>query len=481
MNEEPASQTVVDGNASTGEVVVLGPLLDAIVTFVKRFVVLTLAQARVVALWVVHTHAIDVAAATPFLAITSPEKQSGKTRLLEVLALLCHKPWHAITPSEAVLYRKIERDCPTLLLDEVDTIFGSRPKDHEGLRSLLNSGNRRGAVVPRCEGPKSRVKDFSVFCARALAGIGRLPDTITDRSIPIQMSRRARGESVERFGAQGRRNAENDAKELRGRVALWVQSQRDALKEITPELPEALSDRAQDGAEPLLAIADAAGGEWSKQAREALLELYGKTSPEDDSIGVRLLTDIRRVFHERKTDRLSSKDLCDALSDVETSPWGDWYGKPITPRGLASRLKDYGICPDQIRLSETTTCKGYMVAWFKEVWTRYLPLSKEPFEPHVSTGIAHEPKQPKQASTGAGSRPVSDPKPTPTVSDIGGGNSATISVAVSGVSGEPVRWDDPPPLQELLKLLDLPADDFDDGAAPSFTREPEEDVVGVCG
>ena len=65
-------------------------LLDDVARFVRRFVVLTEAQADTLALWVAHTHAFEAAETTPYLAITSAEKRSGKTRLLEVLELLVH-------------------------------------------------------------------------------------------------------------------------------------------------------------------------------------------------------------------------------------------------------------------------------------------------------------------------------------------------------------------------------------------------------
>jgi len=63
-------------------------LLDNVAAFIRRFVHLPAAQAAIVTLWVVHTHALTLAVTTPYLAITSAEKRSGKTRLLEVLELL---------------------------------------------------------------------------------------------------------------------------------------------------------------------------------------------------------------------------------------------------------------------------------------------------------------------------------------------------------------------------------------------------------
>src|SRR4051794_27277130 len=63
----------------------LDEVLDTLAWFVRRFVVMSPAQADAVALWVVHTHCFAAAEQTPYLAISSAEKRSGKTRLLEVL------------------------------------------------------------------------------------------------------------------------------------------------------------------------------------------------------------------------------------------------------------------------------------------------------------------------------------------------------------------------------------------------------------
>src|SRR6516225_110476 len=133
----------------------LASLLDSIFAFVRRYIVFQmLEQAWAIALWVAHCWVVEAFDFTPYLHINSPEKQCAKTRLLDCLALLVLKAWRAILASEAVLFRKIEKDRPTLLLDEVDGIFTTNGKDErrEALRSLLNAGFERGAQVPRCVG-----------------------------------------------------------------------------------------------------------------------------------------------------------------------------------------------------------------------------------------------------------------------------------------------------------------------------------------
>ena len=138
---------------------------------------------------------------TPYLAITSAEKQCGKTRLLEVLDLLVSNPWLTGKVSAACLIRKIDSQKPTLLLDESDAAFNGEKEYAEVLRGVLNTGHRRGGHASCCVGQGVNItfKDFHTFCPKAIAGIGKLPDTVADRSIPIRLKRRAPGEPVERF------------------------------------------------------------------------------------------------------------------------------------------------------------------------------------------------------------------------------------------------------------------------------------------
>jgi hypothetical protein len=132
-------------------------VLNSVAAFIKRFVSLSEAQSITVALWVAHTHALDAADTTPYLNITSAEKQCGKTRLLEVLGLLAAKPWPTGSVSKAVLVRKLDAEQPTLLLDESDAAFAGDKEYSEALRAVLNSGHSRDGVASLCvgQGPNS--------------------------------------------------------------------------------------------------------------------------------------------------------------------------------------------------------------------------------------------------------------------------------------------------------------------------------------
>ena len=352
-------------------------LLDDVRGFIRRYVVLNDAQADTGALWVLHTWALDAADSTPYLSVTSAEKRSGKTLLLEVLSLLVARPWFTGRTSAAALLRKVDKLMPTLLLDESDAAFKGEREYAEGLRGLLNAGHRRGGVATLCINKGDDFKDFSVFCSRAIAGIGKLPDTVADRAIPITLKRKARGECVERFR---RREVEPDTQELGRRLQAWADAHVKRLADARPVIPVKLDDRAADGWEPLLAIADAAGGKWPGQARKAALALSVGDAREDDSLGVRLLRDVQIIFREKATDRMATADMVASLVEIEEAPWGDFRGKALDGRGLARLLRPYGVRPRKHRLG-AETFRGYEREDFADPWLRYVsPVQAEQAE-----------------------------------------------------------------------------------------------------
>jgi Protein of unknown function (DUF3631) len=345
--------------------------LDETARFVRRFVVISETQAHTLALWAAHTHAVEAAETTPYLAVTSAVKRSGKTRLREVLGLVVHEPLSASNISDAALFRAVEKLSPTLLLDEADAIFKAR--EREDLRGMLNAGYRRGAVAYRMGGAnKTTLESFPVFCAKGFFGIGDfLPDTLGDRAIHVRLERRLRGESVERFRE---REAAPEGLELRDRLADWLTPQVDELHRARPTLPDELDDRAQDSWEPLLAIADLVGGDWPERARRAALELSTGDEREDDSLMAQLLADIRSVFNLYGHSRLKTADLLAQLHAIEESPWADCYGKPLSAHGLSRLLKPCRIKTMPVKV-EGETVRGYKIEQFVDAFDRVLGVT----------------------------------------------------------------------------------------------------------
>jgi hypothetical protein len=343
-------------------------LVQDVAGFVGQFVVMTPEKLLAVALWVIHTHCVAQFDQTPYLAVTSPEKQCGKSRLLEVLELLVHRPWQTVLPSEAVVFRTIDSKVPTMLLDETDAIFNPKSAErYEGLRAILNSGHRRGATVARCVGPRQQLQDFSTFCPKVLAGIGSLPDTIADRSVPVRLERKKRGEVADRFF---RREAEPRGRDLQSRMLAWCNAEGETLRAARPPMPDELSDRMQEGCEPLVAIADVLG--CGEDARAAFVELLTAERLDNvETLRLRLLRDIRDVFGAR-TRTTSTEGLIKKLLREDESPWGSYYGRAVEARDLSRLLAPYGIHPATVRVSKERTAKGYRRDDFADAWERYL-------------------------------------------------------------------------------------------------------------
>jgi len=351
-------------------------LLDDLAAFLCRFVAYPSDAAAVAhTLWIAHAHLMDAWESTPRIAFLSPEPGSGKTRALEVTSILVPSAVEAINVTPAYLFRKVgdQTEKPTILFDECDTVFGAKTKDNsEEIRGLLNAGHRRGAVAGRCRmvGKKVETEEIPAYCAVALAGIGDLPDTILTRSVVIQMRRRRPDEQVEPYR---RRVHAPEGELLRSRLASWASETLEAVTDVWPEMPEGIEDRNADVWEPLLAVADAAGGEWPKRGRVSAVTLVTLSREVSPSLGVRLLGDLRTVFGDETSK--STASILAALNGMKEAPWGDIRGKPLDDRGLARRLSAYGVKPKVLRNGETTH-RGYYTADLQDAWLRYLaPLS----------------------------------------------------------------------------------------------------------
>ncbi|MEU3143788.1 MULTISPECIES: DUF3631 domain-containing protein [unclassified Streptomyces] len=359
-------------------------LLNEVKAFHRRFNVFPTEAAYVaVTLWDAHAHLLDCFDSTPRIAFLSPEPGSGKSRALEVVETLVPQPMTAVNASAAALFRSVSNPNgrPTILFDEIDTIFGPKAGDNEELRGFLNAGHRRTGVTYRCigDGGNQTVQAFPSYCAVAVAGLGALPDTIMTRSVVIRMRRRARNERVEAFRA---RLHEAEGHKLRDRLAQWTEQVRDSVMGAWPEMPEGVTDRPADVWEPLLAIADAAGSDWPDRAREACVTLVKASKANDKgSLGVRLLTDLRDHVMTG-IDRLPTVAILDRLNALDDAPWADLHGKPLDNRRLSKTLAEYMTADNEPIASRNikaagSVLKGYYAADLWDAWARYCPPPPE--------------------------------------------------------------------------------------------------------
>jgi hypothetical protein len=341
-------------------------------SFLQRFVAYPSEHAVVAhALWIAHCHMIARFDTTPRLAFMSAEKASGKTRALEVTSLFVPNPRLAFSTTSAALVRIIAQGhevggtIPTILYDEIDNLFAKKDDGVADLRAALNAGYRVGSVATRCANHGAIVVDYPCFAPVALAGLKELPDTLASRSIFIRMRRRAPGEEVEPFR---NRIHSQQAKPIMEALAEWCAERN--VGPIDVDMPAGIEDRNAECWEPLFVIADEAGGDWPERARDAALYLTKNATDESLTPGVELLAHIREAF--RGDEHLATVVLLARLCDRDESPWKDIRGRPLDDRGLARRLKPYGIRSKTVRIGGSTP-KGYSAADFTDAWSRYLP------------------------------------------------------------------------------------------------------------
>lgn len=356
-------------------------MLEALVAIYERYIWFGNVHAPVaLALWTVLTHVVDAFTLVPYVHVTSAEPMSGKSRVLQVAQHLVARAWAVIETTEAALFRKITRDRPTLLFDEVDAVFGQRGEFTQMLRGILNAGFQKGVVVPRCSNFGADLVEFEVFGPKMLAGIRDIPDTIASRSIRITLRRRRANEAVMPL-----REAEvtSALKPVHDALVTWSQEVglprlQDPEAPLPGGLPE-LNDRTNDLWRPLLQIAQLAGDRWVERAEAAAKWLAA--ADQGATGGVQLLRDIRQVMDELGQEQLRSPVLLDALAELEDSPWAARWSRELGTGNykaagslLAQELRPFGIQTARWREANGAglhQVRGYRRADFQDVWDRY--------------------------------------------------------------------------------------------------------------
>jgi hypothetical protein len=232
-------------------------LLDALSALIARHVVIDEHAKTAVSLFTVLTYLTETVDVLPLLVLQSPTKRCGKTRLLGVLDRTVRRPFSCVSVTPATLYRSIEKWHPTLLIDEADNLFkDSQGNDNAELRTVINSGHTRDhAWVPRCVGDQYEVQNFSTWSPKVIALVGKLPDSMFDRSIAVQLQRRAKTDLISPLHD----TPEPVWLEVRRKLFRFAADNLDAIRQTRPKLPNGLNDRAEDNWFPLLAIAAVAG------------------------------------------------------------------------------------------------------------------------------------------------------------------------------------------------------------------------------
>ncbi len=347
-------------------------LLETCKQWVRRYVIVSDEQAVILAAWILHTWTFEAAETTPYIHITAPERECGKSRLMETLAALAFNPVRSGGMTAAALVRCIDAKNPTIFLDEMDAQLSGDKEYAEAIRGILNEGFRKGGKFYKVDGKNHDLREFNAYCPKCFAGIGKLPETVSSRSIAIEMRRKTDTETVKPFR---QRETEKSAQPIRARLETWkARGLVRQLEESRPVAIEVLGDRQNDISEPLLAIAGAAGADWLQRLTSALVSVLKGNQSENVSTGVTLLTDIRSIFTERKADKIFSKELAAGLCEIEGRPWADWNrGSGFKPNDLAKQLARYCIRPQKVSIG-TDKLQGYRLDAFEDAWKRYCPV-----------------------------------------------------------------------------------------------------------
>jgi hypothetical protein len=364
-------------------------LLTELAATIRAHVVLDEDACDTAALWIIARYCYEHWDIFPRLGISSPAPDCGKSTLLDEIGLLVPRPLSTINTSAAVVYRVIEKSCPTFLIDEADQLFGSQDADDRDLLKTLNGGHKRGAQTLRCVENRRRLeaRQFACFAPAVLAGIGlfeKMPRTLASRTLKVHLDRRREDEPIAELSL-----APPDPKfaRLSRQLARWIDDNRDQLQR--PAMPAGVINRAADNWRPLVAVADRAGSSWGARARE--LARHAANRPRDDSRDtmIMLLTDIRAAFEKGGSDeisdlfaegegpRITSKALCEYLRGLLDRPWPEFgrARKPLNPRQLADILCPLEIRPGSVKINGKETKKGYYRSAFDDAFTRYLPDS----------------------------------------------------------------------------------------------------------
>ena len=357
------------------EEVEIGELIKETANTLKVFIVFKNdAQAYACALWVIASWFVDYISFSPYLIISAPMKQCGKSQLLRCLSNLSRRPLLSGSLSASVLFRVIEMARPTVFIDEVDTFLKNDPE----LIGIINAGiEKDGAKVYRNEKTAAGAfipTPFDCFSFKALSGISakNISETITDRSIVIELQRKDKAEEKKKL----REVPADYWTDLKRKILRAVMQYGEAVEKSTPAIPKNLSDRDGDKWASLFAIADLAkdqrtGAYFRQVAKELRFKDEGAISASYE-----LLSDIRDILEKdysgKAEARIPTGDLITKLIEDENLTWGTWNrGRPLSPKQLANRLKEFGIKPKKWK-EYGQDFRGYVVLDFQDAFNRYL-------------------------------------------------------------------------------------------------------------
>ena len=321
-------------------------------------------DADALALWVAMTYVMEHLEIAPMLYMTSPEPMCGKSTVMKLLKVFCHRAEMVSKITPAAIYRLIERDQPTLVFDEADRFL----RGNSELNGIINAGHARfeATVIINKKLPDGNYEpiEFPVWCAKAIAGIGKQDDTLTSRSIVISLRRKLVSETVKPV----RFNMFVEYQAIRDGLAAWAANFAPiSEQEIEPFL-KATTDRGTDNWLALGIIAKRINPEWVQRVQAALDTIEVRQTDGLQSAGVQLLSDVHDVVSESSRPEWSSTDLYNAVVHNDENDWSVFnHGRPITKKKFTQMLGDFGIKP-----TKRSNANIFYVTDLEDAFKRYL-------------------------------------------------------------------------------------------------------------
>jgi putative DNA primase/helicase len=358
-----------DDVESWPEPVDVAALLQAVDDKIGKHVAMQPHQRTAVTLWVamawVHN---QIATFSPILTATSPEVGSGKTTLLGAVARLVPKPSLNVESTGPNVYRFVDSNKPTLLIDEADDVF-TRKSD---LKHIINASWTRGTRIPR----QVKVDNvwvtvhFDPFCPKVIGLLGRnLPRTLKTRAIEIRMQPPRSDEAAKTFEHVD----DFEFATLRRQLVRFATDNATTLKNAQPTFPAGMNNRAAMNWKLLLSISELANGAWPERAREAAERL--NRSGRQPSDKVRLLAAMQSMFAETGKTEITSEDVGTELCRNPLDIWASYnHGGPITQRQIAILLDEFDIDPVSLHPTKRQgfSRQGYKLSQFTDAFARYV-------------------------------------------------------------------------------------------------------------
>ena len=309
----------------------------------------------------------------PILYITSPVKECGKSTNLDWFKKYVCRPRMSGNITASSLFRTVEEQKPTMMIDELDSIDDEMRR---ALSNLLNNGYQKSddGHVMRVESTENGghvPKSFDVYGPKIVSCIGAnvFSDATASRAIHKRLGRKPKG--------KGRppRIIHIDSTDLRRKLLRWASDNSKLIeKKISMDLPipEKLTDREANIWEGLFILSTFAGPIWEQRIYNAAIALSG--SCKDDTVCMQelVLQHCQNYLLYKKLEKITSSELVNYIN--QQNDWKEYPNQNLTPHKLASMLRDFGVFPEVIHFPEREGKKfrGYYAHTFDDAFKSYL-------------------------------------------------------------------------------------------------------------